>query len=237
MSTLDLETFISAADDPEFSQYKVLAALKNYSEQLHKNKLYPPLGELVEIRGSLKGLLDNKENLRNTLPQRLIGFDITNQKPLYEKQEVTDKNLNKVFEFINWALPKINEEIDEGKAIYDFVDSNLLVKELGIMPIYKNEGYFIIPDHTEKKLQIYRFELSLLASSDIPFRSLKSTLIESVEDSELRVYPESIKLGLIKKYPDLPNPAIYSFQIEIEFPFDETILPIAKRKLMQKLAA
>ena len=237
MSTLDLETFISAADDPEFSQYKVLAALKNYSEQLHKNKLSPPLGELVEIRGSLKGLLDNKENLRNTLPQRLIGFDITNQKPLYEKQEVTDKNLNKVFEFINWALPKINEEIDEGKAIYDFVDSNLLVKELGIMPIYKNEGYFIIPDHTEKKLQIYRFELSLLASSDIPFRSLKSTLIESVEDSELRVYPESIKLGLIKKYPDLPNPAIYSFQIEIEFPFDETILPIAKRKLMQKLAA
>ena len=49
--------------------------------------------------------------------------------------------------------------------------------------------------------------------------------------------PEALKIDLIKEFPELPNPATYSFNIEVDFPFNETILPIAKRKLIRRLAA
>jgi hypothetical protein len=46
-----------------------------------------------------------------------------------------------------------------------------------------------------------------------------------------------LKLGLINKFPDLPNPVLYKIETDIDFPFIETVLPVAKRKLIQQLAA
>jgi hypothetical protein len=35
----------------------------------------------------------------------------------------------------------------------------------------------------------------------------------------------------------LPNPAVYSIQIELGFPVEETLLPVAKRSLVKFIAA
>jgi hypothetical protein len=40
---------------------------------------------------------------------------------------------------------------------------------------------------------------------------------------------------LIAEHRELPNPATYLCQTELDFPFQETILPVAKRKLLRRL--
>jgi len=237
MEKLSLNTFISAAADLELSQYTVLAALKNYLEHFHKNKLYPPFGELIELNQGLNTLKNKKEDFGNKLPGKAVGFDFDKRQIIYEKNSLSESDTDKVFEFIEWSLPKIKEGLDEGKAIYDFVEENIKIEEIGILPLYKNEGYFLIPDLKKKTFHIFRFELSIITSSDVPFRSLKTNFVEAYESDINELAIDNIKLELIKKYPELPNPATYNVVISIDFPFDETILPIAKRKLMRKLAA
>ena len=42
-------------------------------------------------------------------------------------------------------------------------------------------------------------------------------------------------LELIEANRDLPNPATYLFETDLDFPFNETILPVAKRKFLRGL--
>jgi hypothetical protein len=44
---------------------------------------------------------------------------------------------------------------------------------------------------------------------------------------------EHIKSELIRSRRSLPNPAVYSIETELTYPVDETLLPIAKRRLVK----
>ena len=48
--------------------------------------------------------------------------------------------------------------------------------------------------------------------------------------------PETIKQEIIKERTDLPNPATYHLDTELDFPFSETIMPVAKRKMISHIA-
>lgn len=238
MKQLTLDTFLQAADDLELSRYKVLAAIKGASDFLRKNRLYPDLAELINIYNLLNEINDKKSLLNDNLPSKIVGFDLENKKALYEKERLSEDKTNTVFEFINWALPKIKEVIDEGKAIFEFIDKNMKVSEIGILPIYKKEGYFIIPDLEENTKLVYRYEMTLFPAGEETFHTLKTELIEAVKAGEAEaIKPEGLKMEMVKRYPELPNPAAYNIQIELEFPFVETVLPVAKRKLIRELAA
>lgn len=238
MKKLSLETLINSVEDPELSKYRVLAALKDYLEYLHRNKLYPPFAELIEAKSMIDKIFQSKTKLNEDFPRTLLRFDSKEKKLIYEESEYSENELERMFGFIEWVLPQIQEALHEGKSIYDFVEANLKVVEVGIVPIYKREGYFLIPDNKNKLLNIYRFEVSLFEMGEEQMRSLKTNLIESLENREFnKQNNEDIKLKLIKQFPDLPNPITYKFETDLDFPFAETILPIAKRKLIQKIAA
>ena len=238
MSNLNIDLFTSSTADKELSEYKVLAALKNYAQLMHKNILYPTLTEVLEIFDSLANVLNQRDNYEFKHARKIAGIDLENEKFLYDYiDNGTDLNISGIFEFIEWTLPKIKEIIDEGTAIFDFVEAHMQIKEIGLIPIYKNEGYFFVPDNTKKETHVFRFQLSDIIYSDVQFKTLKTNLIELVDDYPVKAAPEFIKLELIKKYDDLPNPATYCVITELDMPFAETILPIAKRKIIQKVAA
>jgi hypothetical protein len=64
---------------------------------------------------------------------------------------------------------------------------------------------------------------------------LKRRLIESLQQARIKRPPESIKLGLVERFQDLPNPATYVCDTDLDFPYAETILPIVNRKQMKRL--
>jgi len=237
METLNLSTFIKAADDVELSKYEVLSILSKYSEALHKNKLYPALAELISIKNELELLVEQMSLFDAEFVLNLNFADFTDELPSPDPIDYDEDSLQQVSDFISWALPEIKTAIDEGKAIFDFTDENITLHEIGIMPLYKNEGYFFIPDVKHDLMKIYRFEMSLFSTKENPLRTLKSKLVDliSLQAPEAQS-PYELKHILLKKFTSLPNPACYSFETSIDFPFVETILPVAKRKLVRKLA-
>ena len=239
MEHLSIEIFFDSEIDFEKSQYRILAVIKNACKEFAQNKIYPSLAMLIKLNRELNQLKDERNNLKQKFPKQIKGFDINEQKVIYDimnNPELDDK-IENIFSLIDWALPRINEAIDEGIALFDFVDDNILLKQVGILPIYKEEGYFLITDNIAMELQVHRYECSIFTSGDEKFRSLKTEIVKIERQGIIKRLPETIKQEIIKERTDLPNPATFLLDTELDFPFSESIMPVAKRKMISYIAA
>ena len=234
-SILNLDLFTQVQSDYEVRQYKVLAALKKITEDFQCNRIYPHLSGLVELRSTLIEIKNRLEDLRNEFPKRIKNIDLVNKVIEHEVVFVDGSDLSKVEDLIAWALPYIEAKIEEGKTIYEFVNDEIRIEEVGIVPTYVDEGYFFVPDNEEAKLLLFEYEVSIFQSAQDNYRSLKTQFLKALKQDRVLLSPNSIKLDLIREHKKLPNPATFSFQTELEFPFNETIFPVVKRKLMEQL--
>jgi hypothetical protein len=232
---LRLETFMSGPSDFEARQYLILQGLKDHQTLFHRNKLYPSLSELVDLYGVLQSLVQKKDDMQQSLPQQLKEVDVEHMQLVYEPTHAGDSDFERAVDLIVWSLPLIKKAMDEGMGIYHFVDDHLVIAGVGILPMYREEGYWIVPDGRAHQLNVLRYEVSLFTSANERYRTLKTRLLESMEQNAVLESPEEIKLRLVEKYQDLPNPATFLCETELDFPYTETILPVAKRKLMTQL--
>lgn len=232
---LSLDLFTKVRDDVEKRQYLILAALKKISTEFQYYKIYPHLSELVELRNTLKDVLDRLTDLRSKFPKRIGKIDWVNQIIEHEVVFVDGTDLTAVENLINWALPQIEKVIHEGAAVHEFVERELSVEHVGVVPNYRDEGYFFVPDNRQNKLNLFRFEISIFQSSDDQYRSLKTTFLKGLWQGSVSLSPNSIKLDLIREEKELPNPATFTCDTQLDFSFNQTIFPVAKRKLMQTI--
>jgi len=234
-SVLNLDLFTKVQTDFEMRQYKVLAALKSISDDFKQNKIYPHLSHLIELHSTLNDILNRLQDLRSEFPKRIKKIDFVNKVIEHEVVFVDGSDLSKVEDLIEWALPYIKAKIEEGRAIYEFVDDEIKLEEVGIVPNYTDEGYFFVPDNEASRLLLFQYEVSIFESSKDTYRSLKTALFKVLEQGQAQLSPNAIKLDLISENRHLPNPATYAFDTDLRFPFNETIFPITKRKLLQQL--
>jgi hypothetical protein len=237
MNALTLETFFSSDTDWEMNQYRVLGGIKEYSNDFNKKKLYPSLAHLIELSNHLEEILKQQKNINQSFPKEIKNFDVKNKMVLFESLEKLSPDLEFLFQLIKWAIPLINQEIEEGIVLYEFVEKNINIEQVGILPIYKDEGYFMVKDNVAEVLQVHKYECSLFTSGTEKFRALKTELIKSINESVIESPPELIKYTLIKENKDLPNPATFICDTDLDFPFIETIFPIAKRKLISQITS
>lgn len=237
MQPLTIESFFSSDTDWEMNQYRILGGIKQFGSDFDQKKIYPALGKLIEISTSLEQIRNQKKSLKSKFPKRIEGFNIKEHKIVFNSQEYLSPDIEFLFELIDWALPHINSVIDEGIILFEFVEKNIDIEQVGILPIYKDEGYFMITDNIVSELQVHRYECSLFSSGAEKYRALKTELVKSEKHSFIRRSPDVIKYELICERHDLPNPATFISDTDLDFPFAETIFPVAKRKLISQIAS
>lgn len=236
MAGWNLDLFTSAVYDYERAQYQVLGNLQEARRAFSQNRIYPYLGELIQVYDTLQTIVQQSEHLRDALPGRIQRIDLEAQEVVYERPELSQDQLRVVEEIIHWALPHLQGAVEEGRTIYEFVEDHLHLEEVGIVPAYLQEGYLLVPDHDTRQLHVLQYSFSLITSADERLRSLKTTLVHSITFEPVAPSPRSIKLRLMEERRELPNPATYYLDTDLEFPFEPTMLPIAKRKLMRYLS-
>ncbi|HPN57620.1 MAG TPA: hypothetical protein PLU11_00550, partial [Chitinophagaceae bacterium] len=99
-------------------------------------------------------------------------------------------------------------------------------------PLDTKEGYFFLSAGNVKSTRVYHYRLSIFEKHDERYRSIKTRFIDNWVRSFSNTY-EQIKSELIRNLRDLPNPAVYSIETELDFPVEETLLPVAKRRLVR----
>ncbi len=235
MATLTLDMFTQGSADVESAQYRILAALAALRKDIRQNALYPALGDLVELSSMLDTIQQNRDAYRTSLPQTLRGVDLERKTLLFDAVPADAESIERTFELLRWAMPHVKGLAEEGMAMFEFVHQHLTIDPVGIMPLYQDEGYVFIPDHADNVVHVLRYELSLFSAEEEQYRAMRTFEVEAHVPASALETPEDLKLALVEQHRELPNPATFLMDNDLDFPFDATILPVAKRKLMRHL--
>lgn len=236
MQRLSFAMFIDAQKDIEAAQLRILAALQEVHNHFRHNRIYPDLSDVIEIHDNAIEVFRRSKKLDESLPRTLSSVDLKNLSLVYSLNNTPDETLESIKELLNWSLPHLEKTLEEGKTIYDFVEEHCNVQPIGIIPSYLDEGYLLVPDVAKSLLAIFRYQVTVFTGASDKYRALRTSLVDVLSLSELQPDLRSIKLDLVKQYPDFPNPAVFYCETDLEFPFAETLFPVAKRKLMMNIA-
>lgn len=230
---LNLDTFI-LGQDIETKQYRILGGLQQCSQEFLQTRLYPTFRELIDLHNLLQDIIQGMKEIQGYIPHELRKVDLKRGRLVYDKK-IKDSEIEQFAELIVWALPQIEHVIDEGIEIYNFVSKNMQIVQVGLTPNYRDEGYLFMSDPRSMILYLIRYKMTVFTASKERYRCVKTTQIKTLKLGKIVLSPESIKLRLIREFPDLPNPATYLCETDLCFPFQETLLPIGRRKLMAQV--
>jgi hypothetical protein len=209
--------------------------LQEINRHFDKSKLYPNLSDLIFHYNNLLYFKKNKSMLQQAFPQRLTQADIDAVKLTYQKIVEDDATMQEIESIITFALHKMDPAIQTGKEIYDFVESQLNIDPIGVLPLMPYHGYFSLRNGKDKTHGIYEYQVTIFESTDDKYRGINIQYIDSYEASITNT-PEAIKLNLIRRNQFMPNPAVYYVQSDISFPLEQTLLPVAKRCLVKYIS-
>ena len=235
MKQLSQTWFAEGYIDFELKKYTLLAYLQQINKYFNENKLYPQLSDLIFHYNNIVAFRENKKYLEEHFPKKLTGIQIEKLQVLYEQMIADDDLMRELEEIINYSANEMKTTISNGTEIYEFVEGNLTITPIGIVPLDIQEGYFFLSAGNVRSTHVYQYRLSFFEKHDEKFRSIKTSHIEIMYRSMFNTY-EYLKSELIKNRSELPNPAVYSIETELSFPVEETLLPIAKRSLVKYIS-
>lgn len=236
MKTLSETWFADGYIDFELKKYTLLAYLQEVNKYFGENKLYPQLGDIIFHYNNLVAFRENKKYLQEQFPKKLTMIQMEKLQMLYEQMIDDDDLMQELEEIINFSAGKIKNAISNGTEIYEFVETQLNIFPVGIVPLENTEGYFFLSEASFKRTRVYQYSLSIFTKQDEKYRSIKTEYIDNWDRSLVNTY-ESIKAELIRRKKDFPNPAVYCIETGLTFPVDETLLPVAKRSLVRYISA
>jgi hypothetical protein len=235
MKILSETWFAEGYIDFELKKYTLLAYLQEVNKYFNENKLYPQLADVIFHHNNLVAFRENKKFLQEHFPKKLTGVQLEKLQLLYQQMIEDTELMQELEEIINYSAARIKSTIHSGTEIYEFVEEKIVITPVGIIPLEITEGYFFLSNNS-KTTRVYQYRLSIFEKHDEKYRSIKTLFINDWKRSFTNSY-EAIKSELIKKRIELPNPAVYSIEANLNFPLDETLLPIAKRSLVKFITA
>ncbi len=115
MTTLDVKKLTSCGSDWEANQYTLLSRVKVWTDQIRKNKLFPALHESIQLSISLEEIL--RENLESKwwFDSEIRARRLNERITVYEKAHQVGFQLDKLLEFVEWALYLNRPVLEEGE--------------------------------------------------------------------------------------------------------------------------
>jgi hypothetical protein len=235
MKTLSQTWFAEGYIDFELKKYTLLAYLQEIQQLFDQTKLYPQLADLIFHYNNMRAFRYNKEYLQQQFPKKFTQVDLRKLEMLYQQIIDDDEIMKELEEIMHFALEKMSSTIQDGTEIYEYVEEQLSIFPIGLIPLENSEGYFFLCDGTASDTKVFRYRMSIFEKHDEKYRTIKTSYISGWERNFVNTY-ENIKSELIRSVKDLPNPAVYGIETKLSVPIDETLLPIAKRCLVKYIS-
>lgn len=235
MKTLAPNWLTEGLIDFEYKQYLLLAYLQHVQESFAEQKLYPQLSDLIFHYQNMQTIKSNKKLIYENFPKKVSRADFEQLQLKYEKMVQDDVLMAELEEIMEFALPKIQEALKDGKTIYEYVEENLEIAPVGLTSLRTDEGYMFLYENTTRDTRVYHYQISLFESASEKYRGMHTAYLETIRKS-VNVTFETLKVEVIKRYRTMANPATYLVSSKINCPVDETLLPVAKRLLIRHIS-
>lgn len=234
MNRLNKDWITEKHIDFEYKKYVLLAYLQHVDECFRTVKLYPALADLIDHYKTAKSIKENKTQLSSQFPKRLNGIEQEHFRLQYEHVVKDDQIMREIEAILDFSLPKFAGWLNEGKQIYDFLEHEIKINPIGILPIDVSAGYLFLKD-ASAQTQVYCFSVSLFEHADANWRGINTQFVRTYTKGLMHSF-DAIKSDLIIENRQLPNPAVFAAETKLEIPVNETFLPIAKRMLIREVS-
>lgn len=219
--------------DFEYKKYLLLSYLQDVRQNFDATRLYPWLAQLIDHYRNAVAVKENKQNLKKHFPQRLTGINEKGQLT-YDHVMGDDELMAELESIIEYAIPQLQQRLDEGKDIYDIVEEHLHIQPVGIIPLRPESGYMFLKGGSSAATNVYEYQVSIFENATEKFKAIHTHFVRSFEKNISTTF-QSIKGDMLRENKRLPNPAAYAIETEMDLPLEETFLPIAKRMLVKHL--
>ncbi|TNE81265.1 MAG: hypothetical protein EP332_03865 [Bacteroidetes bacterium] len=221
--------------DFEYKKYVLLAYLQQVQHDFKQPVLYPHMAELIEHYRKLLDFNKATEVVKEMNKGELSGIDLERFQLLYEQTLQNDKVMLELESIVDFALPQFKYHLSQGKEIYEDIEQQLSLVPIGIVPLYKQEGYLLLKSNEVSETRVYEYRITLFQNAHEKFRGIHTHYIDTFRNSLINTF-EGMKKNLIQQRKKLPNPATYLIESEKQYPVDGTLLPIASRMLVRYLS-
>lgn len=211
---------------------RLLAYLKKVQQRFSEVRLYPQISELVGQCNNLQKLRQNKKFLQEHFPKNLSGMSLQQLQLVYEQLLTDDGLMQELDAIIDFAMQRMKPTLDDGAGIYDFVEQNIRIEPIGILPLYRQEGYLLLHYATQKEVRAYAYTVTLLERKDARYKGLRLRYVPTWPKTAANTY-QHIKMEVIRRYPELPQPAVYLALTDLKLPLEDTLLPVARRSFIR----
>lgn len=218
--------------DSEYQQYVVLAYLQSVQQHFADNQLHPALPDLREHYKTGLTFVQGKGSLSASFPRRVRGIKGPPPRIDYVPAVPDDAFLTEIDTALAFALPRFQQAVSEGEHRWSDIARALTLEPVGLLPLRPEEGYLFIHATQHRTTEVYQFRLTLYADQVPGGRVVRFRYLESVQQGLANTL-ENIKLDLIRRHRDLPNPATFRLESKQPLPVTETLLPIARQLLAQ----
>lgn len=217
--------------DFEYKKYILLAYLQEVSKNFDRELLYPFLRDLIAHHKALLEIKQLQQQFHKNFKEELVDIDLEKLKLIYEKVSEDSWMMEEIIRIIDFSIPKFEQYLEEGSKKFDQIAKSLKFQTIGIESLRPSEGYLMLEDSSGSGTRVYEYSLSFFERPDATYRGLNMEFVSVYQRSITTTY-EAIKIDVLKTFGKYSNPGTYLISTEMALPFEETFLPIAKRKLM-----
>ncbi len=221
--------------DFEYKKYILLAYLKSIKKRFDQSELYPFMSDLIFHYRNLLRVKESKEILYENFPESLSKADFNKFQLTYDKIIEDDDVMKELEEIITLAVREMEQMLNEGSELFEFVEEHIELEPVGVTPIYTDEGYLLINLDASVDVSVYRYQMTFFEHALEKYRSISTSFLKSEVRGLSKSY-ENIKIALVRQFKELPNPATYLAVSKLKFPMTETMLPVAKRMLVREIS-
>jgi hypothetical protein len=230
---LDPEWMYKEPLDFEYNKYTLLDYLQKCDKSFDKFELYPDFVELslhlANIQSIAKEntlLLTNKKF--ESPDDEILVKELTPKKPR-TLSEIEETELDKTLRF---SGPKLFDAFNIAKSIWNiaFESIDLFIRK-NKNNLISGSGYIFFYRKVEQKLYVWEYEIKVDKRDKSTNRTYLTLISEGPIDEVTltEIIETKSKWNETEFYKDLP---VFEIKCSQNFPFEETMVPIIKRKVM-----
>ena len=214
--------------DYEFQYYMLKAFVQDQLKRYKELELYPALADVITRHQVASQFIEKLREQEAVLPKTIEKIDLSTKSIKYKALE--NNELIEVLKRIaTESVAEYATLLKEGKQLYDIIESELILEEVGIIPEHKTHGFFLFSAEDDY-LDAFYWQMKQVRQGLQQARGLATRKLGRFKLSLLNtVY--SIKKQLIDTLVLKQTPYTLYISSPYPAPVQATLLPILKRHI------
>jgi hypothetical protein len=216
--------------DKEHKEYKLLSYFQKMGEKLDNMELYPGFIELALHLANVQTLVKDKKILYTN--KRFSSIDdelLVKDLKIKDVPEMSRDEYEEFIKILSYTTPRMSEYFNIAKSVWELVfDRIYLTVKKNKENIINNVGYFYFDDKKNKNIIVWEYEKKPAAKGSPESKLVVNKIYEGEKNN---LTPTKI-ITTFSELEDKKKLPVVEMISNGEFPLEETLLPLFKRKLI-----